>query len=62
MYSLIEDYEERGMAKGMAQQNLELVRRVIATKGMTFNEAAEHLCLTAEEVDAIKPLFEKENQ
>lgn len=62
MYSLSKDFEERGMAQGMARQNLELVRRVIATKGMTFNEAVEYLCLTAEEVDAIKPLFEKENQ
>lgn len=60
MYSLIEDYEERGMAKGENERTYKLLNRVMATKGMTFDEAAEHLCLTAEEVEAVRPMFAKD--
>ena len=60
MCNFSDSIERRSMAQGENERTYKLLSRVMATKGMNFDEAAEHLCLTAEEVEAVRPMFAKD--
>lgn len=60
MCNFSDNIERKAMAQGMARQNLELVYRVISTKGVSFEGAVEYLCLTDEEANAVRELLSEE--